>query len=73
MIGAVQVPNDPRFLGTTARLWSRLHGVIALGLFGHLLPGTLAPGAGRRLYQAEVEDALRVLGLLPGGAKPAGR
>lgn len=72
VIGAVQLPSDPQFLGVTGRVWSRLHGVIALGLFGHLLPGTVTSDAPRRLYEAEVEDTLRVLGLLPGGAEAAG-
>lgn len=59
----VEVPDDPRFIGTAARLWCRLHGVIALGLFGHLLPSTVAADSVLRLYEAEVDDQLRVLGL----------
>jgi AcrR family transcriptional regulator len=61
--GGVNIPDDPRFVGVAARLWSRLHGVVALGLFGHLLPSTLQPGSIRTLYEAEVEDQLTVLGL----------
>lgn len=62
-VGAVALPEDPRFLGVATRLWSRLHGVLALGLFGHLFPSTVEPTAVRHLYDAEVEDALVVLGL----------
>lgn len=61
--GGVDIPDDPRFVGVAARLWSRLHGVIALGLFGHLLPATVQPGSMRTLYEAEVEDQLSALGL----------
>jgi len=61
--GGRELPDDPRFLGVVSRLWSRLHGVIALGLFGHLLPATLAPESVRTLYEAEVDDQLHVLGL----------
>lgn len=59
----VEIPDDPRFLGTATRLWCRLHGVIALGLFGHLLPATVAADSVRDLYEAEVDDQLRVLDL----------
>jgi AcrR family transcriptional regulator len=62
-VGAVRLPDDPRFLGVSTRLWSRLHGVLALGLYGHLLPHTVDPAGVRTLYEAEVEDALIVLGL----------
>ena len=62
-VGPVQLPDDPGFLGVTTRLWSRLHGVLALGLFGHLLPQAVDPAGVRALYEAEVEDALAVLGL----------
>ena len=61
--GSRPLPDDPRFLGVVSRLWSRLHGVIALGLFGHLLPATLAAESVRMLYEAEVDDQLLVLGL----------
>jgi len=63
--GDVELPDDPRFLGVATRLWSRLHGVVALGLFGHLLPATVDAGAMRTLYEAEVDDQLAVLGLTP--------
>ena len=62
-IGAAPLPDDPRFPGVATRLWSRLHGVLALGLFGHLLPQVVAPTGVRTLYEAEVEDALAALGL----------
>ena len=62
-LGGRELPDDPRFFGVVSRLWSRLHGVIALGLLGHLLPATLAPESVRTLYEAEVEDQARVLGL----------
>jgi AcrR family transcriptional regulator len=63
MVGDVALPDDPRFLGTITRLWSRLHGVLTLGLYGHLLPQVVAPTGVRTLYEAEVEDALLTLGL----------
>jgi AcrR family transcriptional regulator len=69
-VGDVVLPDDPRFVGVATRLWSRLHGVLALGLFGHLLPQTVEPTAVRTLYEAEVEDALATLGLV--GAATAG-
>lgn len=59
----LQTPGDPIFYGVSARLWCRLHGHIALGLFGHLFPRTIDPSAVRALYQSEVEDQLRLLGL----------
>ena len=62
-VGDVPLPDDPRFVGVATRLWSRLHGVLALGLYGHLLPQTVEPTAVRTLYEAEVEDALHSLGL----------
>ena len=62
-VGDVPLPDDPRFVGVATRLWSRLHGVLALGLFGHLLPQTVEATAVRTLYEAEVEDALHSLGL----------
>ena len=62
-VGDVPLPDDPRFVGVATRLWSRLHGVLALGLFGHLLPQTVEAAAVRTLYEAEVEDALHSLGL----------
>jgi AcrR family transcriptional regulator len=62
-VGDVALPPDARFLGVTTRLWSRLHGVLALGLYGHLLPQAIDPTGVRTLYEAEVEDALRVLRL----------
>jgi len=61
--GDLAGPADPRFLGTISRLWSRLHGVLTLGLYGHLLPQVVAPTGVRTLYEAEVEDALATLGL----------
>jgi len=37
--------------------------VLALGLYGHLLPQAIDPSGVRTLYEAEVEDALRMLRL----------
>jgi AcrR family transcriptional regulator len=63
-LAGVAVPDDPRFLGALMRLWTRLHGVLALGLYGHLLPATLADGAVQQLYEAEVDAALAELGIV---------
>lgn len=41
-----------------ARLWSRLHGVLALGLHGHFFPAVRSPDQVRALYLAEVDDAV---------------
>jgi hypothetical protein len=64
VVAGVALPDDPRFVGVATRLWSRLHGVLALGLYGHLLPQTMEPTGVRTLYEAEVEDALATLGLV---------
>jgi AcrR family transcriptional regulator len=69
----VAVPDDPRFLGALTRLWTRLHGVLALGLYGHLLPATLADGAVQRLYEAEVDAVLAELGVVDTGPATTGR
>ena len=63
--GDTEIPDDPRFLAAVTRLWSRLHGVIALGVFGHLLPQTLTPESTWAIYQSEIDDQLVQLGLAP--------
>lgn len=63
--GDTEIPDDPRFLAAVTRLWSRLHGVIALGVFGHLLPQTLTPESTWAIYESEIDDQLVHLGLAP--------
>ncbi|UZN03256.1 TetR/AcrR family transcriptional regulator [Cellulomonas sp. S1-8] len=58
-------PDPPDFpddlYRQAARLWARLHGVLALGLHGHFFPAVRSPEQVRALYLAEVDDALRDL------------
>jgi AcrR family transcriptional regulator len=54
---------DPAFVATACRSWARLHGILALGLFGHLMPSVVSPAGVRTLYLTEVEEQLRELGI----------
>lgn len=47
-----------RHLLLAARLWTRLHGVVALGLNGHLLPGRLSEADVRSLYRDTVQECV---------------
>lgn len=64
-LDAGATPDPSRFpedlYPRAARLWSRLHGVLALGLHGHFFPAVRAPAQVRALYLAEVDDALHDL------------
>jgi hypothetical protein len=44
------------------RTWSRMHGQVALELYGHLRPQLQEPG---KLYLSEMLDLTRTLGFTP--------
>ncbi|MEV5750424.1 TetR/AcrR family transcriptional regulator [Actinoallomurus sp. NPDC052308] len=50
----------PAALALALRVWGRMHGLIALEIYGHLGPQTHEPA---KLYRAEMIDLLRSLGL----------
>ncbi|MQY22038.1 TetR/AcrR family transcriptional regulator [Nocardia macrotermitis] len=50
----------PEGLALALRLWGRMHGLVALEIWGHLTPLTRDPAA---LYLAEIHDLIRSLGL----------
>jgi AcrR family transcriptional regulator len=52
----------PAGLALTLRVWGRMHGLLALELYGHL--GGLSRDTGR-LYEDEMRDLVRSLGLTP--------
>ncbi|MGV9724037.1 TetR/AcrR family transcriptional regulator [Nocardia beijingensis] len=49
----------PDALGLALRLWGRMHGPIALEVYGHLRPQSQDPG---KLFRAEMRDLVRSLG-----------
>ncbi|MEV0582130.1 TetR/AcrR family transcriptional regulator [Nonomuraea sp. NPDC050310] len=55
----------PAALALALRLWGRMHGLVALEIYGHLGPQALRPGD---LYRAEMKDLIRSLGL-PDGSR----
>jgi AcrR family transcriptional regulator len=63
-VGDLPVP----VLAFALSAWVRLHGVVALEVFGHLRP---AVGDGAPLFEQEVEAILRQGGLRPRRAPPA--
>ncbi|MEV6322152.1 TetR/AcrR family transcriptional regulator [Nocardia sp. NPDC051787] len=50
----------PDALALALRMWGRMHGLIALEVYGHLHPQSLAPA---KLFRAEMLDLVRSLGL----------
>ncbi|MEU8900014.1 TetR/AcrR family transcriptional regulator [Nocardia sp. NPDC048505] len=50
----------PSALGLALRMWGRMHGLVALEIYGHLRPQSQDPA---RLYHAEMLDLVRSLGL----------
>jgi hypothetical protein len=52
----------PAALALALRVWGRMHGLIALELYGHLAPQAHDPA---RLFSAEMLDLIRSLGLEP--------
>ncbi|MFJ8637331.1 TetR/AcrR family transcriptional regulator [Streptomyces sp. NPDC093568] len=55
----------PSAVALCLRLWSRMHGLLTLEIYGHLRHQVTDPG---RLYQADMHDFIRTVGL----ADPAG-
>jgi AcrR family transcriptional regulator len=53
--------DDPRFTPVFARSWTRLHGVLALHLYGQLAALGLDDEAARRLYDAETDAVIEAL------------
>ncbi|WP_324197902.1 TetR/AcrR family transcriptional regulator [Nocardia abscessus] len=49
----------PDALALALRMWGRMHGLIALEVYGHLRPQTQDPG---KLFRAEMRDLVRSLG-----------
>ncbi|MCO6005180.1 TetR/AcrR family transcriptional regulator [Actinoallomurus purpureus] len=52
----------PAALALALRVWGRMHGLIALEIYGHLGPQTREPA---KLYHAEMLDLAKSLGLKP--------
>lgn len=50
----------PDALALALRMWGRMHGLIALEVYGHLRPQSQAPA---KLFRAEMLDLVRSLGL----------
>lgn len=50
----------PAGLALALRLWGRVHGLVALEVYGHLGPQSLRP---EELYHAEIRDLIRSLRL----------
>ncbi|MFI9511002.1 TetR/AcrR family transcriptional regulator [Nocardia sp. NPDC052566] len=50
----------PSGLALALRMWGRMHGLIALEVYGHLIPQSQDPA---KLYHAEMLDLVRSLGL----------
>ncbi|WP_225729520.1 MULTISPECIES: TetR/AcrR family transcriptional regulator [unclassified Nocardia] len=50
----------PAALALALRMWGRMHGLIALEIYGHLIPQSRDPA---KLYHAEMLDLVRSLGL----------
>ncbi|WP_067467488.1 TetR/AcrR family transcriptional regulator [Nocardia amamiensis] len=50
----------PDALALALRMWGRMHGLIALEVYGHLRPQSRAPA---KLFRAEMLDLVRSLGL----------
>lgn len=58
----------PAAVALALRIWGRLHGLLALEIYGHLRPHAANPA---KLYRAEVRDLAVVLGVGPGSAGPS--
>ncbi|MCA6092009.1 TetR/AcrR family transcriptional regulator [Streptomyces sp. SCA3-4] len=52
----------PEAVALALRTWGRMHGLLALELYGHLSPVALTPEV---LYRDEMRDLVRSLGLVP--------
>jgi AcrR family transcriptional regulator len=53
----------PAAVGLALRVWGRMHGLVALEVYGHLRGQTTDPA---KLYEAELRDLVRSLGWGPG-------
>ncbi|MFI7003127.1 TetR/AcrR family transcriptional regulator [Nocardia sp. NPDC050175] len=51
---------SPAALGLALRMWGRMHGLIALEVYGHLVPQSRDPA---KLFHTEMLDLVRSLGL----------
>lgn len=59
----------PSAVALAMRMWGRMHGLLALEIYGHLHPQVVDPG---RLYQIELLDLIGSLGLqAPPSAPPS--
>ncbi|WP_406636347.1 TetR/AcrR family transcriptional regulator [Amycolatopsis sp. WGS_07] len=54
----------PAAVALAMRVWGRMHGLVALEVYGHLRPQVLDPA---RLYRAELLDLTKTLGITPAG------
>jgi Tetracyclin repressor-like, C-terminal domain len=52
----------PAAVALAFRVWGRMHGLVALEVYGHLHPQVQEPA---RLYDAELVDLARTIGLGP--------
>jgi AcrR family transcriptional regulator len=52
----------PAAVGLALRVWGRMHGLVALEVYGHLRGQTADPA---KLYEAELNDLVRSLGWAP--------
>ncbi|WP_239404958.1 TetR/AcrR family transcriptional regulator [Frankia sp. Cj3] len=59
MVGESFPELPPSAVALSLRIWGRLHGLIALEVYGHLRPQILDPA---KLYHAELVDLTRTLG-----------
>lgn len=57
-----EVPH-PAFVATMGAIWSRLHGIVTLGLHGHLRWLNLNDDMVRTTYTAEIHEQLHQLGV----------
>lgn len=52
----------PAGLALALRMWGRMHGLVALEVYGHLRPQSADPA---KLFRAEMHDVIRELGFRP--------
>ncbi|MFI6165993.1 TetR/AcrR family transcriptional regulator [Nocardia sp. NPDC051052] len=59
-VRAVFPELPPAALGLALRMWGRMHGLVALEVYGHLIPQSRDPA---KLFHTEMLDLVRSLGL----------